>query len=99
MLVLHDPITLKHKTTELLGSKILQALECPERLLSILTTLQDDPDHEIQIKSLDDGSTQSDLLHKLITSSHQSDYLEHLRTAHENWLSRDLVEKDGTVLP
>jgi acetoin utilization deacetylase AcuC-like enzyme len=99
MLVLHDPTTLEHKTTELLGSKILQALECPERLISILTTLKGNSDHEIQTITLKDDSPKSTLLHGLIESSHKSDYLEHIRTAHGNWLSQGLVDQDATVLP
>jgi acetoin utilization deacetylase AcuC-like enzyme len=99
MLVLHDPTTLEHKTTELLGSKILQALECPERLMSILTTLKDDPAHEIQTITMEGGTPQAILLHSLLSASHKADYLEHLKTAHGKWLSQGFVKKNETVLP
>jgi acetoin utilization deacetylase AcuC-like enzyme len=99
MLVLTDPSTLHHRTTELLGSKLIPALECPERIEAIITAVQDSSS---QIRTIDfESSSESDkaVLQELIQKSHDADYLEFLGNVHAEWVERGLIESTHTILP
>jgi acetoin utilization deacetylase AcuC-like enzyme len=104
MIILHDPATLLHSTVEFLGAKLISALECPERISTILRAAQS-TNHEIKIihidhdKAVTSGENQQSLLFRLLKSTHKQDYLDHLRTAYAIWYEEGLLEKDGTVLP
>jgi acetoin utilization deacetylase AcuC-like enzyme len=100
LLVLYDPDTLLHKTVEILGSKLIPALESPARLEAILKALHSSG-HEvkcIQLSKLDEATRASRLIN-LTSDTHASDYLQHLRDVHEEWLNAGLIAADGHVLP
>jgi acetoin utilization deacetylase AcuC-like enzyme len=101
MLVLHDPTTLLHSTVELLGARLIPALECPDRIISILKALEG-TNHEVRLVGTGQGGEplqDLSLLQKLLSATHGQGYLQHLRTAHAKWLDNGLLEKNGTVLP
>lgn len=100
MLVLHDPTTLLHQTVELLGAKLQPALECPERLQSILKSLESpESPHELRkLTVADTGTDKSDRLIQYLHSTHAKDYLEHLETAHKLWVDQGLIKEDESVL-
>ena len=112
MLVLHDEATCLHRTLEGLGAKIIPALECPERIEKILEALRDDTSHEIQVLDttaliptveLDDLSTSEartpSELEAVVTTSHNTNYLNHLRTCHSTWVAAGAIQEDECVLP
>lgn len=49
MLILHDPDTLLHKSKEILGSKLIDALECPERIEAIVNCIKEDGRYELYV--------------------------------------------------
>lgn len=101
MLILHDPTTLLHTTVELLGAKLIPALECPDRILSILDALESS-NHQVKVVFIqhgDDYPQDQNLLQNLLSATHERGYLQHLRTAHSQWLSDGALERNGTVLP
>ena len=80
LVILWDPDTLLHKTVEILGSKLIPALESPERLEAILKAVRGS-DHElraIEFGSLADRERITRLLN-LTSDTHDSNYLQHLR--------------------
>ena len=99
MLVLHDPDTLLHSTVELLGAKLIPALESPDRLRSILASL-DASSHEVRTIHVD-PSTESDTpsLYDIITKTHDRVYVHHLEHAFTDWLNAGLVKSDESILP
>jgi acetoin utilization deacetylase AcuC-like enzyme len=100
MLILHDNDTLSHKTVELLGAKIIPALESPERVTCILKALNDSH-HDVQRLSLDHYATEEERSRRVsaILKRHDIGYIEHLRTAHQAWVSAGLVTEEESVLP
>ncbi|KIW19000.1 hypothetical protein PV08_03290 [Exophiala spinifera] len=98
--ILYDPDCLLHKTVEILGSKLIPALESPARLEAILKALHlsDYAVRTLHFSSLDDEARTRRLL-SLTSQTHQHDYLVHLQTVFEEWLSAGLIEKDGNVVP
>ena len=99
MLVLHDRDTLKHRTVELIGAKLIAALESPERITAILETLSNSH-HEVHTISyryspVDDR----DQLHALIAATHSSDYLTHLKEVFSTWLTASLIGPKDSILP
>lgn len=99
MLILHDPTTLAHKTIELLGAKLVPALESPERISAILKSLEASNGHEIEtINVTRDSRSGAELLH-VLTSTHDAGYLHHLEHAHASWLKEGLIEPHESVLP
>src|SRR5882757_6513637 len=100
LVILFDPDTLLHKTVELLGSKLIPALESPERLQAILKSLRIS-EYEIrtvQLSALPEEERKTRVL-KLTSETHGDGYLQHLRNIYDKWLSAGLIEKDGHVLP
>ena len=99
MLVLHDPDTLLHSTVELLGAKLIPALESPNRIRSILASL-DASSHEVRTIQVD-RSTETDTpsLHDIITKTHDQGYVRHLEHAFIDWLNAGLVKSDESILP
>jgi len=110
MLVLHDPATLKHSTIELIGSRLISALECPDRITAILAHLKDCPAHEVTTVALDPSilanhvpehgsqGAQSSLC-SLLQATHDQSYLDHLRTAHAAWVAADIISPSDSILP
>ena len=97
MLVLHDPDTLLHSTVELLGSRLIPALESPERLQAILAALEASS-HELKIIRVE-PSTDLDSLLEIITKTHDSEYIDHLKHAFNDWLEAGLLKADESILP
>ncbi|EXJ87356.1 hypothetical protein A1O3_04315 [Capronia epimyces CBS 606.96] len=100
LVVLFDPDTLLHQTVELLGSKLIPALESPKRLEAILKSLRIS-EHDvctIRASSGDRGEGKARLF-RVISESHHNGYLEHLRDVHDEWVSAGLIEQDGHVMP
>ena len=99
MLVLHDHDTLKHRTVELIGAKLIPALESPERITAILEALSN-THHEVHTISYRYSPVgDRDQLHALIAATHSSDYLTHLKDVFSTWLTASLVEPKGSILP
>jgi len=99
MLVLHDPATLLHRTVELLGAKLIPALESPERITAILEALEESH-HDIRsVDFRSAGEETKALLAQLLSASHDAGYLEHLQSAHRKWVSDGLIEEDDSLLP
>jgi hypothetical protein len=112
MLILHDPATLLHKTKEILGGELIEALEKPARIEAIIKAIEADkvidldtseprPRHDLHIVDKNDvGSLKvKALLQKCMVDSHDGPYLEYIRTAFENWLINGNVKEDGCILP
>lgn len=107
MLVLYHPDCKLHRTVELLGGKIIPALESPERLEAILTTLAEDNTHELHIEpytpwNADDGleaSEPNDLVKWILKDTHDAGYIRHLQTVHRRWVTDGLINEDEHVLP
>jgi acetoin utilization deacetylase AcuC-like enzyme len=100
LLTLWDPDTLIHQTVELLGSKLIPALESPDRLRAILKSLHGS-EHELRTLEFGSYTTQervNRLLH-LTSETHDANYLLHLRSIFQTWLDAGLLKEDGHVLP
>lgn len=97
MLILHDPVTLKHETVELLGAKLIPALESPARLESILTAVNRHRPHDLCLISVQESD--SPWLWQIIHSTHDSGYLDHLRHCHEDWVKAGHITLDESILP
>lgn len=100
MLVLHDPATLEHKTKELLGSKIVDAYESPERIEAILTALATALHHQVRhVLSKESSQAWQEQVCQILQTSHNDDYLFHLKSAYDDWVKEGLIEEDEHVLP
>lgn len=97
MLVLHDKATLLHETVELLGSKLIPAIESPQRIEAIVEPVKACSNHEV----VDIKTTPEDekVTIELARATHKSDYLEHIQHVFDQWRKHELVEEDGSVLP
>jgi acetoin utilization deacetylase AcuC-like enzyme len=99
MLILHDPATLTHKTIELLGAKVIPALESPERISAILNSVQASNAHEIKTTTFDSNSAFGQELLQILSSTHDAGYLHHLEHSHPSWVREGLIDQDGSILP
>lgn len=100
MLVLHDPTTLLHETVELLGAKLIPALESPDRIKVIVESLTKSDKHQVEYINFKSASQDYHAtLSRLLEQSHDHGYLEHIQTAHKNWVSNGLIKEDESVLP
>lgn len=107
MLVLYDEATRLHQTVELLGARFEKALECPERIEVIMDALKSDGHHTIRTLDVTAGDlamsdtilSDSSLLSRLLSESHDGGYLDYLRTAHNDWVSNGLITEDENVFP
>ena len=100
LVILWDPDTLLHKTVELLGSRLIPALESPERIETILKALRSS-EHDlrtISFNSLNDDGRVTRLL-RLASDNHSQEYLHHLRDIFDVWVAAGLIKEDGHVLP
>jgi acetoin utilization deacetylase AcuC-like enzyme len=100
MLVLHDNDTLAHKTIELLGAKIIPALESPERITKILEALRVSR-HNVYRVSIDSYTTQDtrDEMRRALLRDHDPGYVAHLVTAHQAWVTAGLITQEESILP
>ena len=100
MLVLHDNDTLAHKTIELLGAKIIPALESPERITKILEALEISRHTVVQV-SLDAYTTEEkrDKMRRALLKDHDPGYVAHLLTAHQAWVTAGLITQEESILP
>lgn len=94
--LLHDEATLLHETVELLGAKIRPALESPDRIRAIVSSLEA---AGREIYSLTVSEEQALSVMQLAIATHGEDYINHLRTTHSDWLAAGLVEQHESVLP
>ena len=99
MIILHDPDTLAHETEELLGSRLIPALESPERIREIVSKLSDSKHTLRYVKSPGADSPDLKTLLQLLLTAHGNDYLEHLKSAFQQWREAGLIEEDGSILP
>ena len=104
MRVLYHPDCLLHRTVELLGAKIVPALECPERLDSIITALKGSGEHELVVEDYpawESSTKQSEenLLKRILKDTHDAGYLNHLMTVHKRWATDGIIKEDEHVLP
>ncbi|KAL2401525.1 Acetylpolyamine amidohydrolase 2 [Exophiala dermatitidis] len=100
LVTLFDPDTLLHNTVELLGSKLIPALESPKRIKVILEALGISG-HEIRTIRAG-ASCREEPKARLLTltaDTHDYGYLQHLRDVHDEWVAAGLIEKSGHVLP
>lgn len=96
--VLYDSRTLLHETVELLGGKHIPALESPDRIRALVKALDTSSDAFIELDAVD-KSFEDPLLQRFLAESHESGYLEHLRTIHRAWVSEALVSQKDSILP
>lgn len=102
MLVLHDETALRHRTVEMFGSKLRDALECPQRIEAILKALENDSNHVVRLVNSTtniSGEASETLLQRLISESHDAGYIEHLRSVHSRWVAGGIIKEDESVLP
>ena len=101
MIVLHDPLTLKHDTVEFLGAKTKRALESPERITAILKAIAaKSPQHQVcQVQCDAPLSYSHRVLQVAMRAAHDFDYLNYLRDAHKDWVSAGIIEQDESILP
>jgi acetoin utilization deacetylase AcuC-like enzyme len=99
MLILHDPATLTHKTIELLGAKIIPALESPERISAILNSVQASNAHEIKTTTFESSSAFGQELLQILSSTHDAGYLHHLEHSHRSWVREGLIDQGESILP
>ena len=97
MIILHDEETLLHDTVELLGAKLIPALESPARIRAIVKAIQGSEYHDLRIitASADDQETALELA----KATHKSDYLNHIQNVFTQWLEAGLVKSHESVLP
>jgi len=97
MIILHDPDTLLHETVELLGSKLIPALESPARIKAIVQSIIESGKHDLRTitASAEDQSTALELA----KATHSTDYLSHIQHVFEQWLDEGLIENHDSVLP
>jgi acetoin utilization deacetylase AcuC-like enzyme len=93
MKILHNPTTLLHRTRELVGARLIDAYESPERLTSILHALSSSE------RTITEVSTDLSAAHAAAAKVHTAEYLAHVGTIFESWLAEGMVEADGCVLP
>ncbi len=102
MLVLHDPDTLLHSTVELLGSKLILAVESPDRIRAIVSALEASS-HELRTVHVDPKSTESasgsDSLADVINKTHDTGYIQHLQNAYADWVNAGLIKANENILP
>lgn len=106
MLVLYHPDCLLHRSVELIGAKIIPALESPERLERIIKALKEDGTHELHIEPYSSWNADDDLEHSpedltkwILKDTHEAGYLKHLQTVHKRWVTDGLINEDEHVLP
>ena len=106
MLVLYHPDCHLHETVELLGGRVIPALESPNRLESIINALREDGTHELHIEPYSPWSgeenpahTEEDLVKWILEDTHEDGYLKHLQTVHKRWVTDGLINDDEHVLP
>lgn len=95
MIVLHNPNVLLHDTIELLGAKLIPALESPKRILAILSTLQES---EYHVQIIDDSEIIGNL-QDCIRTTHDASYIDHLQHSHDEWVTSGSIDQDGSILP
>jgi acetoin utilization deacetylase AcuC-like enzyme len=95
MLILHDPETLLHDTVELLGAKIIPALESPNRIRAIINALKH-TNHELRTINIDSNTLELD---SIISQTHPQDYTKHLSTVFSSWLTAGLIQPNESILP
>jgi|SRR3569833_19774 len=101
MLILHDTRTQLHRTVEILGAKILDALECPERI-GILVNALSASHHLVQHIETDaslEVPEHETVPSAILARTHDAGYLEHLRTCHSRWLVEGIIKEEESVLP
>jgi len=106
MRVLYHPDCLRHQTIELLGAKIIPALECPERLDNIITALKRDGGHELIVEKYPTWEShenveqsEENLIQWILQDTHDAGYLNHLMTVHKRWVADGLIKENENVLP
>lgn len=97
MIILHDEETLLHETVELLGAKLIPAIESPARIKAIVQSIQDSQDHDL--RSITASQEDKDTTLELARATHESDYLDHIQNVHGQWLAAGLVESHESVIP
>ncbi len=99
MLILHDPGTLAHKTVELLGAKLIPALESPERITAILEAVRASEKHEVQTITFSTESPSAAMFFEGLVATHDAGYIDHLSHAHDQWVKKGLIEEHENILP
>lgn len=95
MLALHDPDTLLHTTVELLGAKIISALESPDRIRAIVKALESSH-HDLRTVRLSSNTHELDLI---ISQTHPKDYTTHLSNVFSAWLDAGYIQPNDSILP
>lgn len=93
--ILHDPRTTLHHSVELLGHKIIDSYESPDRIHRILQAVAGEKDG-FTILTVDENE---DKELNIPLNIHSSPYIDHLRTIFGRFLEEGSVQEDGCVLP
>lgn len=113
MLILHNPVTLKHRTKEVVGSELIDSHECPERIEAILAAIRadtvTDPDtsesrphhvlHDVTNSPEYTKGKIQELTRGYIEATHDAGYLTHLSTIFSRAQLLGKVKEDGCLLP
>jgi acetoin utilization deacetylase AcuC-like enzyme len=99
MLILHDPATLSHNTIELIGAKVIPALESPERISAILNSVHASNAHEVKTITFNSNSVFGQELLQILSSTHDTGYLHHLEHSHPSWVKEGLINQNESILP
>jgi acetoin utilization deacetylase AcuC-like enzyme len=98
--ILWDSNSLLHKTVELLGSRLIPALESPARIEAIVSALRGS---NYDLQTVESTSlTDHDMITRLFdlcSKTHELTYMHHLRSIFQEWLEAGLIKDDGHVLP
>ena len=97
MIIIHDEATLLHETVELLGSKLIPALESPERIKAMLKAITASNKHDLRTITASEEDEATTI--ELAKATHQADYIEHIQTVFKQWLEAGLVQEHEVVLP
>lgn len=97
MITLHDEDTLLHDTVELLGSKLIPALESPARIKAIVQSIKSSGKHDLRTITASEEDQTTAI--ELAKATHSADYLSHIQHVFKQWLHEGLVEQHESVLP
>ncbi|KAG8821161.1 hypothetical protein FRC17_009908 [Serendipita sp. 399] len=95
--ILYDEDTLLHHSLELIGHKLIDAHESPDRILRIFAAME----HSTSFINLVKIQCSEDSVMSQISLSnvHSKEYIEHLKTIFDRFLSAGAVEESGCILP
>ncbi len=78
---------------------MVDALECPQRIDSIVSALEKAGTHTLQVVDSGNCLASGSALEQILIETHDAGYLEHLRSCHQEWVAAGVLEENENVLP